>query len=340
MAKSKILKIVVAVLLIFVTLLFAFVAYARFEFNRSFNKGYALYHAKNYKAAEVEFKRAVFWNPYSGMAHAWLGATIIEQTSMYTPNRMRIESAFRHLDRAIKLGFDTHPIRFYRGLIFFNQGNWQKAKSDFEKALTIKPEGAGNKYGIIHALLAQIYSPRQNEAMSKYMPSFVRAGSPDIAVAVNHARMAMKEYLPQSYGWYLVAQVLEEAGAYEEALDAVRQSVERGFDPASAAYVRASILMSAGRTEEALSNAEQTIAAGPGELLPGKRDRFRLRSVAFAHILRAKIYESRNQTAFAKADYKKALEILDQHRAILSEENRYFDALAAQARNFIQDKLK
>jgi tetratricopeptide (TPR) repeat protein len=340
MAKSKIFKIFVAVLLIFLIFLFSFVAYARFEFNRSFNKGYALYHAKNYKAAEVEFKRAVFWNPYSGMAHAWLGATIIEQTAIYTPIRTRVERAFRHLDRAIKLGFDTHPIRFYRGLIFFNQGNWQKAKSDFEKALTIKPEGAGNKYGLIHAFLAQIYSPRQNETMSKYIPSFVAAGSVDIAAAADHARMATKKYIPQPYGWYLVAQVLEEAGAYDEALDAIRQSIERGLDPASVAYARASILMAAGRTEEAFTNAEQAIAAGPVELLPGNRDRLRLRSIGFAHILRAKIYESRNQTALAKTDYKKALEILDQYREILNEENRYADALEAQARNFIQDKLK
>jgi tetratricopeptide (TPR) repeat protein len=174
--------------------------------------------------------------------------------------------------------------------------------------------------------------------MRNAIPSF--AGTPDIAIATEHARKATKEYLPQPYGWYLVAQVLEEAGAYEEALDAVKQGIERGLDPVSAAYARANILMSAGRTEEALANVEQAIAAGPGELLPGNRDRLRLRSLGFAHILRAKIYESRNQVALAKADYKKALELLDQYREILREENRYADALEVQARNFIQDKLK
>lgn len=333
----KTFKIVTIAALVVVVAAAALWGYAKIEFRRSFRTGWQLYHEKNYAEAETAFNRAVFWGRNSGMAHAWLGAAIIEQTAIYTPIRQRVEQAFRHLDRAIALGFDTHPVRFYRGLIFFNEGNYAAAKTDFEAALGIKPEGAG-KYGLIHAFLAAMYSPRENEAMRKYWPSFSDVG-PNIEIAARHARQAMKEVMPQPYGWYVIAGVLGEAGAYDEAMAAIAEAERRGLDPATAAYARADIAMQAGRVAEARERANQAITAGPGEQTAGNRDRLRLRSVGLAYFLRARIYESRGDSAAAAADYRAALQSFDQYELILREEGRYGDALEAQARAFVEGRV-
>jgi tetratricopeptide (TPR) repeat protein len=290
MAKSKIFKIFVAVLLTFLIFLFAVAAYARFEFNRSFNRGLTFYHAKNYTAAEVEFKRAVFWNPYSGRAHAWLARAILTQSSIHLyPHRY--QEAFAHIEEAISRGYDNDEVRYLRGIVFWLEGNFSAARVEFERSLTMNP--AGVYAPMIHFRLAYFYSL-----------SFP-AGAADVEKALVHAQAAVNANPKDSDYWRILAKVLVDAGRYEEA----NKALEKAFtiDPNSCQIRnnKADLFLKMGRYTEAVRLANEAIA------IALQREKFERGCLGVLHITRGEAYEHLGNYPSAIRDFERAIEILE-----------------------------
>jgi tetratricopeptide (TPR) repeat protein len=133
-----------------------------------------------------------------------------ETRGMYRVDQRRFDEALADLDHAIELR-DRPYLRYFRGLVLCQRGEYRKSLDDFDRAIQGQPENT------------QFYRGRSLAL------SAVHNGRAALADAETHIRM-----MPQrAEGYYARAKALMELGRYLEALPdldtAIRQRPELVF---------------------------------------------------------------------------------------------------------------
>lgn len=117
------------------------------QLSRTYDNGAALFSQGDYAGAKIMMNRVINQSAYYFEAYTIRGRAY-EQLGMP-------DSALIDFNKALEIKPDFLPAIFFRGVLLYNQKDYQKAKSDFDKILGVKPD-------YINAL---IHRGRTNEAI-------------------------------------------------------------------------------------------------------------------------------------------------------------------------------
>lgn len=185
---------------------------------------------KDLKAAESDYRRALYLDPLSPQAQEGLGLTLLY--------RGLLEEAYLHLEQAHRSLPLNAEILTHWALVSLEQGNLGDAESKLIKAIERDPRNphAWHNLGLV----------------------CIRAGQP--REGIPHIRRALEIRPDFGQAWSNLALALREVEDLEQALQAARRATELKAGHARVWVILADLLVDAGRlddAEEALRRAEE-----------------------------------------------------------------------------------
>lgn len=97
-----------------------------------FYRGRLLYQQRNYKEAEVEFRKDIIEDPDDEAPHAMLGLTLAAQK--------RLDEALKEVRKAIELAPESDYAHYAHAIVLFTKDQYKPARDAIKEALRIEPE--------------------------------------------------------------------------------------------------------------------------------------------------------------------------------------------------------
>ncbi len=156
-------------------------------------------------------------------------------------------------------------------------GEWEKARTEYEKLLTLRPDLAPH----LHQQIARCYHQEKNYAK-----------------AVEHLQAILDADPTNEKIRMLAALEALDGGLFDKGIELLQGVDENSLQDADVLYNISVAFFNKGKSEEAVKYLTRCVAVNP--------------SYADAHFLRGNAYLNLNKLAEAKADYKKFLELAPQ----------------------------
>ncbi len=178
------------------------------------------------KAIGKEPKNPVLWNK-AGMTQLVMGAA-----SQGVQRTRRYEEAKRDFERAVKLKKDYAEAWNNIGVVYFQQENYKKAVSNYEKAIAIRPSAA------FHSNLGSVFFAQKkfDEAMREYLAA-VRL-DPEVFERSSATGLSGRVSTPDDRAKYaiMLAKLYAKMGDVDHSLVQIRRALENGYSELQPLY--------------------------------------------------------------------------------------------------------